>query len=386
MATVSRVVATTPHSAIRTVGELARTIPDALRLEAGDPDFGTPDHIIEATARAARDGFTHYGPSAGLESLRTMLLEKVRTRNNLDCDIGQVVVTAGACGALYSTLLTLLDPGDEVMIPDPAWPNYPAMIHVLGGVTTRYGLDPALAWAPDIASIEAAITPRTKVIVVNSPGNPTGGVHARGMLRAILDVAERNDLWVVSDECYDEIVFDGEHVSMASLGGSDRVISIFSFSKTYAMTGWRVGYLVAPPAIAMSIARAQEPIYACASTIAQKAAEAALAGPQTIVRTMCDAYRARGMAAMTRLDTAGIAYVAPQGAFYLMVDTPPGESSLDFARRLLVERHVAVVPGSAFGERGEGRVRVALCVAMETLSDGVDRLVAGWASSRSGPA
>lgn len=374
MARLAATVAGTPHSGIREMAELARRIPDAVRLEAGDPDFVTPAHIIEAAARAARDGFTKYTPSAGLASLRELIAEKVRTRNSLPCVPEQVVVTAGGCGGLFSTLLTLVDPGDEVLLPDPGWSNYPPMAHVLNGVAVHYPLDPTRGFEPDLEAIEASVSPRTKAIVVNSPGNPTGAVFGAETLGALLDIARRHDLWVISDECYDEIVFGGEHVSTAAVGEPDRVFSVFSFSKSYAMTGWRIGYVVAPAEAAQPIAKAQEPISGNASSVSQKAAEAALLGPQDCVREMREAYRARCEAATALLDAAGVGYARPRGAFYLMVDVSPAGDSLPFARRLLEEEHVSVVPGSAFGPGGEGMVRVSLSVAQEALSVGLARL------------
>ncbi len=375
MPALAHVASTTPHSAIRTVGQLARSIPGALRLESGDPDFGTPEHVIAAAASAARAGYTHYGPSAGIDSLREAIAAKATERNGFDCHPEQVVVTAGACGALYTTLATLVDPGAEVLIPDPGWSNYPAMLHVLGARMVGYTLDASRGWAPDLGALEAAITDRTRAILVNSPANPGGAMLGLDDVRALCDIAARHDLWLISDECYDEIVFEGIHHSLAAHGDPDRIVSIFSFSKTYAMTGWRIGYLAAPVQVAGAIARSQEPVYSCAATLTQKAAEAALLGPQDIVVTMRDAYRARRDRAMRMLDAAGVRYVRPEGAFYLMAAVPDGETSLQYAERLLQEQAVAVVPGSAFGPHGEGYIRIALSVADGVLDEAIARIV-----------
>jgi aspartate aminotransferase len=357
------------------MGDAARRVPDAIRLYVGDPDFGTPEHIIEATARAARDGFTRYTPSAGLPSLRELLVEKVRARNGIECSADQVIVTTGGAGALFTTFMTVLDPGDEVLLPDPAWTNYPPMLHTLGARWTGYPLDPACGFEPDLDALEGLVGPRTKAILVNSPGNPTGAVFRRGTLEALVAFAERHDLWLVSDECYDEMVFEGEHVSVATLGAPERTISIFSFSKSYAMTGWRLGYAVAPPALAAALGQAQEPVVSNTSSVVQKAGEAALTGPQDCVRVMRDAYRARRDAAIERLDAAGIGSIRPHGAFYLMVDISRAGDSATVARRLLEEEQVAVVPGTAFGANAEGMVRIALSVAQEDIAEGIDRLV-----------
>ena len=376
MARLAQTVATTPHSGIREMAALARRIPDVLNLGVGDPNFVTPAHIIDAAAQAAREGFTKYTPSDGFASLLELIAEKVRARNGLDASAEQVVVTTGGCGGLFTSLLVLVDSGDEVLLPDPGWANYPSMAHVLSARPVFYPLDPGRGWAPDLDALEARITPHSKVIVFNSPGNPTGAVYDRDVLAGVLDVARRHDLWVISDECYDEIVFDGEHVSTATLGEADRVLSVYTFSKSYAMTGWRLGYAVAPPKVAPALAKAQEPVVGNASSISQNGAEAALTGPQDCVREMCDAYRGRRDLAIARLDAAGVGYVRPRGAFYLMVDVSPAGESLALAKRLLEEQHVSVVPGSAFGPRGEGWVRVSLCVEPATLAAGLDRLAA----------
>lgn len=380
MAELAAAVGTTPHSGIRTMADRARRVPDAIRLEAGDPNFTTPSHIIEAAAQAARDGFTKYTPSAGLDSLRELLADKLRVKNGLACSPAEVVVTSGGCGGLYTSLLILLDPGDEVLVPDPGWANYPAIVHVLNGVSVGYPLDRKRGFEPDLDALEARITPRTKAILVNSPGNPTGAVFRRETLAGLLEVAGRHDLWVVSDECYEDMVFEGEHVSPAAMDEFERVIGVFSFSKSYAMTGWRIGYAVAPPVTAPALARAQEPVVGNASSLSQKGAEAALLGPQDCVDEMREAYRERRDLAMAILDAAGVGYVRSGGAFYLMVDVP-GES-LPFAVRLLEEERVSAVPGSAFGPGGEGMVRVSLCVASDELEEGVRRLAAAvrrWA-------
>jgi aspartate/methionine/tyrosine aminotransferase len=362
------------------MAELARTVPDVLNLGVGDPNFVTPPHVIEAAAQAAREGFTKYTASDGFATLRELIAVKVRARNGLAAPVEQVVVTTGGCGGLFTSLLVLVDPGDEVLLPDPGWANYPPMAHVLEARPVFYPLDPARDWEPDLDALEALVSPRSTVVVVNSPGNPTGAVYGPEVLAGVLDLAARHDLWVISDECYDEIVFEGVHTSTATIGEPDRVLTVFTFSKSYAMTGWRVGYVVAPPPVAQALGKAQEPVVGNASSISQKGAEAALSGPQDCVREMRDAYRDRRDTAAAILDERGIGYVRPRGAFYLMADVSPAGESLAFAKRLLQEEHVSVVPGSAFGPGGEGWVRVSLCVDPGTLAAGLDRL--GTALSR----
>jgi aspartate aminotransferase len=364
-----------PRSGIREIMDIALTLPDVIRLEIGDPDFTTPDHIIEAAATAARNGFTHYAPSVGLLSLRQLIAEKVTVRNGFECSPDDVVVTTGACGGIHAALITVLDPGDELLVPDPGWTTYVPMALSVGVTPAPYPLDRERDFAVDPAAIEERIGPRTRAVVLNSPGNPTGVVASREAVRQVLELAERHRLWVISDECYEDLVFEGEHVSPASLGRYDRVISAFSFSKSYAMTGWRVGYVVAPGGVAPLLARAQEPIVSSASTISQKAAEAALSGPQHSVARFRDAYRRRRDGALAQLDAAGVGYARPGGAFYLMVDVSAAADGREgFARRLLLDHGVAVVPGTAFGAGGAGMVRVSLAAAHDAIAVGLARL------------
>jgi aspartate/methionine/tyrosine aminotransferase len=368
-------IANLPRSGIRGIMELALQREDVVRLEIGDPDFPTPAHIVEAAARAARGGFTHYSPGIGLGSLRELIAQKARARNGLVCTPDEVAVTTGACGGLFTTFLALLDPGDEVLVPDPGWTSIVPMALAAGVTPVPYRLDRTADFALDPGAVEDRIGPRTRAILVNSPSNPTGAVATRSALDGILALADRHGLWVVSDECYEDIVFEGEHTSPAAFGDPERIVSVFSFSKSYAMTGWRVGYVLAPSEVVRAIVKAQEPVVSSASTVSQKAAEAALVGPRDDVEAMCAAYRRRRDLALSLLDAHGVAYARPQGAFYVMVDVAAaGEPSEAFALRLLRERRVAVVPGSAFGDGGEGMVRVSLAASEDAIRLGLERL------------
>jgi aspartate/methionine/tyrosine aminotransferase len=367
--------ATVPPSGIREIFDLALTIPDAIHLEIGAPDFPTPDHIVEAAARAAREGFTRYTPTGGLPSLRELIADKVRRRNGMDCGTENVIAAAGGCCALYAAIEVLIDEGDAVLIPDPAWPVYEMATLSLGGEVQRYPLLPEAGFEPDLDALEAAITPRTRVLVANSPGNPTGGVHRRETVEALVALASRHDLWLVSDEAYEDFVFEGEHVTTGSLdGAAERVIGAYTFSKTYSMTGWRVGYLVAPESIVQAVTIALEPLIACPSSVSQKAAEAALAGPQDTVAEMREAFERRRDLATELLDSEGVSYVRPHGSFYMVVHVPGGGDANAFAYSLLEERHVAVAPGDAFGPGGAGMLRVSLCMADADLERGLSRL------------
>lgn len=342
----------------------------------GEPNMLTPIHIREAAAQAANDGYTRYTLSQGLLSVREAASAKLARVNGLDVPAERIILTQGALSGLFTTCLALLDPGDEMLIPDPGWPNWEMMILAAGAVPVRYPTPAENGFLPVIPDIECLVTPRTKGIIVNSPSNPTGAVIPADLLGELVRLAQRHDLWVVSDECYDEIVFDREHVSTARFDSDGRVISLFSCSKTYAMTGWRVGYAAVPPAALTLMAKLQQPVLGNICSISQKAAEAAFNGPQDCVAEMRLHYRARRDQAVAFLQDAGIPTYSPAGAFYLMVDVArSGRDSEEFALDLLERYGVAVAPGRAFGPRGEGFVRVALCASEKALERGLSTIV-----------
>src|SRR4051794_11842180 len=366
-----------PHQAIREVMELAWRRPDAIHLEVGEPGFPTPPHIVEAAARAARDGHTKYTPNAGIVPLREALAEKAGRVNGYEASSEQVVVGAGGVQVLHNVLLALTDPGDEILMPDPAWPDFVQMAHLLGTPPRFYHQTPETAFLPSIEELEELVTPRTRVLLVNSPSNPLGAVVPASLHAELVAFAERHALWLISDECYDEIAFDGTFASPMAVAPSPRIISVYSFSKVYAMTGWRVGYCVAPAEVAAALTRLQEPLISCVNAPAQMAALAALTGPQQIVGEMRDAYRERRDAAVALLGEAGVPVLRPAGAFYLWVDiTRSGRDSRDLAFSLIGERGVAVAPGTAFGAAGEGFVRLSMAAELDVLLEGARRLVA----------
>jgi len=357
--------------------ELAWGDPEAIHLEVGEPDFPTPEHVVEAAHEAARMGRTRYAPNAGLPELREALADKVAWRNGYEARPDQVVVTQGGIQALYLVLRALLEPGDEVLLPDPAWPNYRMIAHLLGARVLSYPLVAEGGFLPRLEDLEGLVTPRTRAILVNSPSNPLGTVVHRELMEALVAFARRRGLWFISDEVYDEVVFDDVFVSTGSLADpSDRLVSVYSFSKVYAMTGWRVGYLVAPPDLTKLLTGMQEPIISCVNTPAQMAALAAVTGPQDVVRKMSEAYRVRRDELLGILDRGGLPSSRPAGAFYVWSDvSEAGMPSMDFARALIEREHVAVAPGSAFGELGEGYARLSLASSRDDLLDGAWRLV-----------
>jgi len=233
------------RSGIRELMELASAMSDVIHLEVGEPSFDTPAHIIEAALKAAREGYTRYTPNMGYLSLRERLVRKLERVNGLHVTPDNIVVTPGAVCGIASALVAIVEPGDEILIPDPGWPNYESMVLLSGGIPKRYSLSQASGFLPDIGLLERQIAPRTKAIITNSPSNPAGAVFPRDLVRELVELASRHDLFLISDEVYEAIVFDGEHVSAQSFDTEGRVIGVYGFSKSYAMTGWRLGYVVA---------------------------------------------------------------------------------------------------------------------------------------------
>lgn len=363
------------RSGIREIMDLAWQVGDVIHLEVGEPNFETPTHVCEAAARAAVSGATRYTPNAGIPELRSAIADKVNERNALSASADQVVVSAGAVEALYASLVTVLSPGDEILLPDPGWPNFRMMTNLLGATPVFYGLRPENGFRPDPDEVESLISPRTRVLLLNTPSNPLGVVLDRDELVALLDVAATADLWVVSDECYDELTFDGGLVSPASLGHEAAVITAYSFSKTYAMTGWRVGYAVVPDDLAVHLAKVQEPLISCVNAVAQHAAVAAVTGPQDAVQEMRSAYRRRRDVAMEVAGERLLPFVRPSGAFYFWVDVrAAGGTSHELALRLVRDHHVAMAPGTAFGGRGEGWMRVSLANTADAIRTGLHAL------------
>jgi aspartate/methionine/tyrosine aminotransferase len=364
------------HSGIREVVNLALVTPGCIRLEVGEPNFPTPAHIVDAAIEFARKGQIKYTATAGLLSLRERLVAKLDRVNGITAGVSNINCSVGGVGGIAAAMTALLEPGDEVLVPDPAWPNYRLMLAAVHGVLLPYPCPPDNQFLPDPADIERRITPRTKLLIVNSPCNPTGAVFPRDLLERLVDVAARHNLYVLSDECYDEVILDGTHVSPASFCTDGRVISAFTFSKTYAMTGWRVGYLVANDKISDSITKVLESNSSCLPAICQKAAEAALDGPREPLREMVKAYRERRDLCVGLLEEAGMLISRPEGAFYIMADI--GGSKLDsreFAFDLVKNKKVAVAPGTAFGDSARRAVRISLASAPEDLSQGIARMI-----------
>ena len=401
-----------PFSPIRTMFRLADELERAgggpvFRLHVGDPDFAPPASVIEATAAALRTGKTHYAPTAGVQELRTALAEKARVRNGLAASTDQVIITPGSTQALFATLEILFGPGEEVLVPEIYWPNYVQEVLLLGGRPVFYPLGPG--YQPELGALRGLVTPRTRAIMINSPSNPTGAVFPEATLRAFYELARERDLWILSDEAYEDFVFRGAHISTGSFERDlpeekRRVFTLFTFSKSYSMTGLRLGCVVAPTVYTATLLRkCQEPLVASAGMPIQYGALPALGEAERAgVAKMRDTYRRRRDLALSILQPAGMADYVPEGAFYIMADaSATGMTGDEFAVALLKEERVAVAPGSGFAilprfnadgslaaepsptgapeyptnPKASHRVRVAFCVSDEDLGEGLRRMV-----------
>jgi aspartate aminotransferase len=371
-------------SLIRRVAERAFAHPDALRLDLGEPGMPTPAHVVDAADMAARAGATGYTPNGGIGELRGALASKVGAINGFAVEPTQIVVGAGAVQVLFATLTALVRPGDEVLIPEPSWPDYRMMCELLGVTPDYYPLHERHGYTPDPQDLEARIGQRTRVLIVNNPSNPLGSVHDPDTTLAVLELAARRGVWLISDECYDELSFDGGFRSAGALATADqqrRLVSLFSFSKVHAMTGWRVGYAALPPALATVVQSAQEPLVSCVNAPAQHAALAALRGDQAHVAESRATFRRRVELVCDALERAGLQLHRPRASFYIWVRLGVPDS-VAWAIELLDEQGVAVAPGSAFGPSGEGCVRVSVGATEEQLADAVGRMLAKLSADR----
>ncbi len=372
-----------PRSGIRTLMDLALRDPDALHLEIGEPDQGVAAHVIEAAAAAGREGRTGYTSSTGLPGLRAAVADRVTARSGRATSPDDVVVTHGAMHGLAMAFQALLGPGDEVLVPDPAFPNWAMAATAAGAGVRTYPTRPEHGYVPVVAEVEAAITPRTRALLVCSPNNPTGAVYPAAVLAQLVEIARRHDLWLLSDECYEAITFGVPFVSPAAFDTDGRVVVFGSVSKTYGMTGWRIGWVATPShELREVLGHLSEALVACPSTVGQVGALAALTGPQDGVELAVASYRERRDAATELLTARGVGFTRPEGAFYLLVDVEDDDTDA-FAQRFLARRHVAVAPGATFGLQAAGRVRVSLASARPVLLEGLARLADEVVAARS---
>ncbi len=375
---------------ITTLGETARqqqieaqqrgiVLPTQVLLHIGEPSFRTPEHIRQAAIHAIETEPITYGPAAGWPWLRTLIADKVQRINGYTIAPSNVAIAMGGTGAIQAAFNAIVSEGDEVLVPDPCWPHYPMQLAACGAVGVYYPLDAHNEWLPNVADLEKLVTPRTRILIINTPGNPTGAVFPRQLVLDLLAFARRHDLYLVSDECYDQIVFEGEHISSGTMLEADeleagRFIGIYTFSKTYAMTGWRIGYIVTGTPLLKTIIDVLNANQTNMSTPIQRAAAAALTGPQTCVTEMCDAYQRRRDLTVSLLKNYGRYLYTPHGAFYALIDVTGRNGELhgrQFALDLLREYNVAVAPGSAFGSVSERFVRISLAASEEELERGI---------------
>jgi aspartate aminotransferase len=350
---------------------------DVCSFGAGEPDFDTPEHIKAAAMAALETGFTKYTPSSGIPELRQAIADKLQADNGLSYKPSQIIVTVGAKHACYNAILATCQPGDEVIIPSPYWLSYPEMVRLAGADPVFVATTEANAWKITPSEFENAMTPRTKMIILNSPGNPTGAVYTREELEAIGSVAAEEEILILADEIYEKLIYDGnQHVSIASLSEDlySLTITVNGFSKSYAMTGWRLGYLAAPEPVAKAVDSIQSHVTSNSCSFAQKGAYAALKGDQQTISDMREEFDLRRNYMMERLSQIpNVSFVRPGGAFYILVDISKlGLSSQNFADRLLSKASVAVIPGIAFGN--DKTIRLSYATGMDVIKKGMDRL------------
>ncbi|MEM2924273.1 MAG: pyridoxal phosphate-dependent aminotransferase [Methanocellales archaeon] len=351
--------------------ELKRRGIEVINFGLGEPDFITPKHISEAAKQALDKGYTHYVPSAGIPELRRAIAEKLRVENNLKVNASNIIVTPGTKQAIYEAAMSLLEEGDEAILFDPAWVSYEAIIKLSGA---------KVIWASTyrnslITELLEKISSKTKLIVINTPCNPSGAVLSKQDLKAIADIAIDHDLYVLSDEIYEKIIYDGEHFSIGSLDGmEERTITINGFSKSYAMTGWRLGYAAAPREILNRMIKIQQHSVSSATSFAQYGGLAALTSSQECVKEMVAEFKARRDLIVNHLEQMELSYIKPDGAFYVFVDIAHLGRSLEVAEKLLNKAHIAVTPGAPFGPESNGYIRISYATSQANINEGMRRM------------
>ncbi len=371
-----------PMSGIRVIFDLIAGRDDIFHLEIGEADFPTPNHVIEAAVASARAG-SGYTDSSGVGTLRSAIADKLRRVNRLDVTPEQIIITQGGIQGVSLIMSTLVKPGREILIPDPTWPHFEMLTLLHGAVPVHYPLDPANGFLPDPAQVESMITDRTQLIIINTPANPSGSVFSDALVDNFIEIARRHDLPLLSDEVYDEIIFDGLSPANAFRKDPDNVLGLYSFSKTYAMTGWRVGYVVAPKTLAPTLSRIQEPLVTCLPTMNQAAAEAAITGPQDIVEEMRRSYQDRRDLAVRLFSAGGIDVDVPGGGYFLMVPLAKGvdskQASLD-----LINWNVSTTFGTAYGQVASDYLRISLVSSVSDLEGGIGRILEWYKATDGG--
>jgi aminotransferase len=366
-----------PLSTMAKLIKIAEERKDVISLGPGEPDFDSPEHIVKAARRSLAKGYTHYSPPVGREDLRELIARKLKKENRIDVGIEQIIVTTGSTEGILMSLMCTIDPGEGVMLTDPAFLSYKPTVEMLNGMPVSVPLFEKDGFQLKVEKMEELIIPeKTRVLILNTPMNPTGIVFSRKVLEEIADFAVEYELMIVSDEAYEKLVYGVKHVSIGSLNGmEERVVTLHSFSKTYAMPGFRIGYAAGPEELIKAMTKTHVYTTLCAPTISQMAAIEALKGSQRCVGRMVREYDRRRKFIFKRVKDIGLSCVEPGGAFYIFPNIKEfGMKSLEFSRKLLKEAGVAVVPGTEFGRHGEGFVRLSYATEMKKIRKAMERI------------
>lgn len=358
--------------------ELEKKGAKVVHMEIGEPDFDTPEHIKEAAVKALRAGYTHYTPAPGILELRQAISEKVSREIGIDVDPNrEVIVMPGAKPGLFTGILSTVNPGEEVLVPDPAFPIYRSVVEFIGAVAVSIPLKEEKNFRMDPEDARRKVTAKTKMLILNSPHNPCGSALTKSDIEALAEIARENNLWVMSDEVYSKIIYEGSHHSIASEPGmKERTILIDGFSKTYAMTGWRLGYAIGPAQVIAHMVKLQINYASCAAAFTQMAAIEALRGPQDSTRKMVEEFDRRRKTVVSGLNSIkGMSCVMPDGAFYVFPNVKKLDlGSRDIMMKILNEGYVATLHGEAFGPAGAGYLRLSYATSMENIKEGLSRI------------
>ena len=376
-----------PFSEIRVMMEKATQMQkkgeDVIHMEIGRPDFDTPEVIKQAANTALANGNVFYTSNYGTPELRQAIADKLKRDNNIDYKAEEILVTIGVGEGTYAAVAAFTEPGDEILVPDPVWLNYIHVPHFFGAVPVSYALKEENDYQIDLDQIESLITPKTKMLVINTPGNPTGVVQSMETLEKLAEIAKKHNLIVVSDEIYEKLVYgEARHISIASLPGmKERTITLNGFSKCYSMTGWRLGYVAAPVEFIKAMVRVHAYINTCAPSFVQEAGITALEKAEPDVQEMVKEYQRRRDYAVSAINAIdGLSCKTPGGAFYIFVNIKAlGKTSAEMADYLLETAKIAAVPGSAFGPQGEGYIRLSYACSYERIVEAMERLKAAVA-------